>query len=62
MQKSLIDTLNELGIPTQKIMLISSKKWGGDYNVSCIAYDIYNYLGNQRRQLLGERDTQKFYA
>ncbi|KAG7954184.1 hypothetical protein I3843_11G003000 [Carya illinoinensis] len=60
-QKNLIDTLNESGIPTRKIMSVLSKESGGEYNVGCIAKDVQNYLGNRRRQLLGEGDAQKLY-
>ncbi|KAG7979664.1 hypothetical protein I3843_05G142800 [Carya illinoinensis] len=50
-QKNLIDTLNESGIPTRKIMSVLSKEHG----------DIQNYLGNGRKQLLEEGDAQKLY-
>ena len=47
-QKNLIDTLNKLGIAPSKIMYVSSKESGGDYNVRCIPVDIQNYLGSKR--------------
>ena len=51
-QRNLIDTLNETGIPPSKIMSMLSKESDGDYNVGCIPIDIQNYLGNKRRKLL----------
>ncbi|KAG7963945.1 hypothetical protein I3843_09G143900 [Carya illinoinensis] len=61
-QKNLIDTLNESGIPTRKIMSVLSKESSGDYNVGCIGKDIQNYLGKRRRQFLGEEDAQSLYT
>ncbi|XP_041011363.1 protein FAR1-RELATED SEQUENCE 5-like [Juglans microcarpa x Juglans regia] len=60
-QKNLIDTLNESGIPTRKIMSVLSKEHGGDYNISCIPKDIQNYLGNRMKHVLEEGDAQKLY-
>ena len=48
-------------IPLNKIMSVLSKESGGDYNVGCISVDIQNYLGNKRRKLLQDGDTQGTY-
>ncbi|KAF3949605.1 hypothetical protein CMV_024548 [Castanea mollissima] len=61
-QKNLIDTLNESGVPTRKIMSVLSKESGGDYNVGCVALDIQNYLCNKRRILLQDGDAQRMYS
>ncbi|KAG7973808.1 hypothetical protein I3843_06G015600 [Carya illinoinensis] len=61
-QKKLILTLNESGIPTRKIMSVLSKESGGDFNTGCIGKDVENYLENKRRKLFEEGDTQKLYA
>ncbi|XP_042944838.1 protein FAR1-RELATED SEQUENCE 5-like [Carya illinoinensis] len=61
-QKKLILTLNESGIPTRKIMSVLSKESGGDFNTGCIGKDVDNYLGNKRRKLFEEGDAQRLYA
>ncbi|KAG7941886.1 hypothetical protein I3843_16G070500 [Carya illinoinensis] len=61
-QKKLIMTLNESGVPTRKIMSVLSKEAGGDFNIGCIGKDVENYLGNQRRKLFEEGDAQRLYA
>ena len=58
-QKNLIDTLNEAGVPTRKIMSVLTKESGGDWNAGCIPTDIQNYLGNKRRKLLEQGDAQR---
>ncbi|XP_059457607.1 protein FAR1-RELATED SEQUENCE 5-like [Corylus avellana] len=60
-QKSLIDTLNESGVPPKKIMSVLSKESGGDYNIGYIAKDVENYLGNKRSVFLGKGDAQRMY-
>ena len=61
-QKTLIDTLNELGVPTRKIVSMLSKESGGDYNVGCVAVDVQNYFGSKRRKLLQDGDAQRIYS
>ncbi|KAG6730868.1 hypothetical protein I3842_01G101000 [Carya illinoinensis] len=61
-QKKLILTLNESGVPTRKIMSVLSKESGGDFNIGCIGKDVENYLGNKRRKLFEEGDAQRLYA
>ena len=61
-KKNLIDILNELGVPTRKIMLVLSKESNGYYNVGCVAIDVQNYLGNKRRKLLQDGDAQRMYS
>ncbi|KAF5476291.1 hypothetical protein F2P56_008022 [Juglans regia] len=61
-QKKLIMTLNESGIPTKKIMSVLSKESGGDFNVGCIGNDVENYLGNKRRKKFEEGDVQRLYS
>ncbi|KAG7943650.1 hypothetical protein I3843_15G052100 [Carya illinoinensis] len=61
-QKKLILTLNESGVPTRKIMSVLSKESGGDFNVGCIGKDVENFLGNKRRKLFEEGDAQRLYA
>jgi len=60
-QKNLIDTLNESGVPPKKITSVLSNESGGDYNVGCIAKDVENYLGNRKRDLIGNGDAQRMY-
>ncbi|XP_059440184.1 protein FAR1-RELATED SEQUENCE 5-like [Corylus avellana] len=60
-QRSLIDTLNDSGVPPRKIMSVLSKECGGDYNIGCIGKDVENYLGNKRRVLIGKGDAQRMY-
>ncbi|KAG6661775.1 hypothetical protein CIPAW_03G198800 [Carya illinoinensis] len=61
-QKKLIMTLNESGVPTRKIMSVLSKESGGDFNVGCIGKDVENYLGNKRRKVFEEGDAQRLYS
>ncbi|KAG6648959.1 hypothetical protein CIPAW_07G179900 [Carya illinoinensis] len=61
-QKKLILTLNESGIPTRKIMSVLSKESGGDFNTGCIGKDVENYLENKIRKLFEEGDAQRLYA
>ncbi|KAG6705508.1 hypothetical protein I3842_07G182100 [Carya illinoinensis] len=61
-QKKLILTLNESGIPTRKIMSVLSKESSSDFNTGCIGKDVENYLGNKRRKLFEEGDAQRLYA
>ncbi|KAF5447954.1 hypothetical protein F2P56_033464 [Juglans regia] len=61
-QKKLIMTLNESGVPTRKIMSVLSKDSGGDFNVGCIGKDVENYLGSQRRKIFEEGDAQRLYS
>ncbi|XP_035550049.1 protein FAR1-RELATED SEQUENCE 5-like [Juglans regia] len=61
-QKNLIQTLNETGVPTRKIMSVLSKETGGDFNIGCIGKDVENYLGNKRKKLFEEGDAQRLYA
>ncbi|KAG7975489.1 hypothetical protein I3843_06G102100 [Carya illinoinensis] len=61
-QKKLILTLNESGVPTRKIMSVLSKESGSDFNIGCIGKDVENYLGNKRRKLFEEGDAQRLYA
>ena len=61
-QKTLIDTLNEFGVPTRKIVSMLSKESGGDYNVGCVAVDVQNYFGSKRRKLLQDGDAQRIYS
>ncbi|XP_042958169.1 protein FAR1-RELATED SEQUENCE 5-like [Carya illinoinensis] len=61
-QKKLIITLNESGVPTRKIMSVLSKESGGDFNVGCIGKDVENYLGNKRRKVFEEGDAQRLYS
>ncbi|KAG6702791.1 hypothetical protein I3842_07G052900 [Carya illinoinensis] len=61
-QKKLILTLNESGVPTRKIMSVLSKESGGDFNIGCIGKDVENYLGNKKRKLFEEGDAQRLYA
>jgi len=60
-QKNLIDMLNESDVPPRKIMSVLSKESDGVYNVGCIAKDVENYLGNRRRDLIGNGDAQRMY-
>ena len=55
----LIDTLNEVGVLTRKIMSMLTKKFKSDQNASCIPMDVQNYLGNKRRKLIEQGDAQK---
>ncbi|KAG7995686.1 hypothetical protein I3843_01G122200 [Carya illinoinensis] len=61
-QKNLILTLNESGVPTRKIMSVLSKEAGGDFKIGCIGKDVENYLGNKRRKFFEEGDAQRLYA
>ncbi|KAG2702362.1 hypothetical protein I3760_06G085400 [Carya illinoinensis] len=61
-QKKLILTLNESGVPTRKIMSVLSKELGSDFNIGCIGKDVENYLENKRRKLFEEGDAQRLYA
>ncbi|KAG6699806.1 hypothetical protein I3842_08G081800 [Carya illinoinensis] len=61
-QKKLIMTLNESGVPTRKIMSVLSKESGGDFNVGCIGKDVENYVGNKRRKVFEEGDAQRLYC
>ncbi|KAF5477811.1 hypothetical protein F2P56_004424, partial [Juglans regia] len=61
-QKKLIMTLNESGVPTRKIMSVLSKDSGGDFSVGCIGKDVENYLGSQRRKIFEEGDAQMLYS
>ena len=61
-QKKLIMTLNESGVPTRKIMSVLSKESGGDFNVGCIGKDVENYLGTKRRKIFEEGDAQRLYS
>ncbi|KAG6624339.1 hypothetical protein CIPAW_16G019500 [Carya illinoinensis] len=61
-QKNLILTLNESGVPMRKIMSVLSKEAGGDFNIGCIGKDVENYLGNKRKKLFEEGDAQRLYA
>ncbi|KAG6670508.1 hypothetical protein I3843_Q059700 [Carya illinoinensis] len=61
-QKNLILTLNESGVPTRKIMSVLSKETGGDFNIGCIGKDVENYLGNKRKKLFEEGGAQRLYA
>ncbi|KAG2669426.1 hypothetical protein I3760_14G033900 [Carya illinoinensis] len=61
-QKKLIMTLNESGVPTRKIMSVLSKESGGDFNIGCIGKDVENYLGNKRKKLFEEGDAQRLYT
>ena len=60
-QRSLIDTLNEFGVPPRKIISVLSKESGGDHNIGSVAKDVENYLGNRRSALIGKGDAQKMY-
>ncbi|KAG7996493.1 hypothetical protein I3843_01G162700 [Carya illinoinensis] len=61
-QKKLILTLNESGVPTRKLMSVLSKESGGDFNIGCIGKDVENYLENKKRKLFEEGDAQRLYA
>ncbi|KAG2710572.1 hypothetical protein I3760_04G033700 [Carya illinoinensis] len=61
-QKNLIMTLNESGVPTRKIMSVLSKESGGDFNIGCIGKDVENYVGNKRRKVFEEGDAQRLYS
>ncbi|XP_035545018.1 protein FAR1-RELATED SEQUENCE 5-like [Juglans regia] len=61
-QKKLIMTLNESGVPTRKIMSVLSKDSGGEFNVGCIGKDVENYLGSKRRKIFEEGDAQRLYS
>ncbi|XP_041011413.1 protein FAR1-RELATED SEQUENCE 5-like [Juglans microcarpa x Juglans regia] len=61
-QKNLIQTLNESGVPIRKIISVLSKEAGGDFNIGCIGKDVENYLGNKRKKLFEEGDAQRLYA
>ncbi|XP_042969180.1 protein FAR1-RELATED SEQUENCE 5-like [Carya illinoinensis] len=61
-QKKLIMTLNESGVPIRKIMSVMSKESGGDFNVGCIGKDVENYVGNKRRKVFEEGDAQRLYS
>ncbi|KAG6733034.1 hypothetical protein I3842_01G207000 [Carya illinoinensis] len=61
-QKKLIMTLNESGVPTRKIMSMLSKESGGDFNVGCIGKDVENFLGTKRRKVFEEGDAQRLYS
>ncbi|KAG7992258.1 hypothetical protein I3843_02G119000 [Carya illinoinensis] len=61
-QKKLIMTLNESGVPTRKIMSVLSKESGGDFNIGCIGKDVENYLGNKRKKLFEKGDAQRLYT
>ncbi|XP_018841252.2 protein FAR1-RELATED SEQUENCE 5-like [Juglans regia] len=61
-QKNLIMTLNESGVPTMKIMSVLSKDAGGEFNVGCIGKDVENYLGTKRRKIFEEGDAQRLYS
>ncbi|KAK5785915.1 hypothetical protein PVK06_040537 [Gossypium arboreum] len=50
-QKNLINTFNEAGVPTQKIISVLSQGSGGHCNIGCTSIDIQNYLGNKRKKL-----------
>ena len=61
-QKNLIFTLNEFGVPTRKIMSVLSKEVGGDFKIGCIGKNVENYLGDKRRKLFEKGDAQRLYA
>ncbi|KAG6678621.1 hypothetical protein I3842_14G089900 [Carya illinoinensis] len=61
-QKKLIMTLNESGVPTRKIMSVLSQDSGGEFNVGCIGKDVENYVGSKRRKIFEEGDAQRLYS
>ncbi|XP_042983183.1 protein FAR1-RELATED SEQUENCE 5-like [Carya illinoinensis] len=60
-QKKLIMTLNEFGVPTRKIMSVLSQDSGSEFNVGCIGKDVENYMGSKRRKIF-EGDAQRLYS
>ena len=60
-KKNIKDILNELDVPTRKIMSMLSKEFDGDYKVGYVVVDIQNYLGNKRRKLLQDGDAHKVF-
>ncbi|KAG2707007.1 hypothetical protein I3760_05G127900 [Carya illinoinensis] len=60
-QKKLLMTLNEFGVPTRNIMSVLSKDSGGNFNVGCIGKDVENYLRSKSRKVF-EEGAQKLYS